>query len=91
MLDGLDLPGTDPAGVDITELHRVMMVGGITLGTAATRSNTSLDTLRYLLEIHPVPRADPEPGAPLPTPYNRAYAKAKAALPRERLADLYGR
>ncbi len=91
VLDGLDLPGTDPAGVDITELHRVMMVGGITLGTAATRSNTSLDTLRYLLEIHPVPRADPEPGAPLPTPYNRAYAKAKAALPRERLADLYGR
>lgn len=91
VLDGLDLPGTDPAAVDIAELHRVMMVGGMTLGTAATRLNTSLDTVRYLLEIHPRPRADPVPGAPRPTPYNRAYASAKAALPRGRLVDLYER
>ncbi len=91
VLDGLDLPGTDPAAVDIAELHRVMMVGGITLGTAATRLNTSLDTVRHLLEIHPRPRTGPVPGAPLPTPYNRAYASAKAALPIERLVDLYER
>ncbi|MDQ1245715.1 MAG: hypothetical protein QG597_82 [Actinomycetota bacterium] len=91
VLDGLDLPGTDPAAVDVAELHRVMAGAGITFGTAAARFHTSLDTLRYLLEIHPAPRADPEPGAPLPTPYNRAYANAKAALPRERLADLYER
>lgn len=91
VLDGLGLPGTEPAAVDIVELHRVMMVGGITLGIAATRLNTSLDTVRHLLEMHPKPRTGPAPGAPLPTPYNRAYANAKAALPRGRLVDLYER
>lgn len=92
VLDGLDLPETDPAAVNITELHRLMMDGGITLGAAATRLNTSLDTVRHLLEIHPRPRRGPAPGgAPLPTSYNRAYANAKAALPRGHLADLYER
>lgn len=61
------------------------------LGTAAHRLNTSLDTVRYLLETHPAPRPDPEPGAPLPTYYNRAYSTAKAELSRERLVDLYER
>jgi hypothetical protein len=91
VLDGLDLPGTDPAAVDIAGLHRVMAANGTTLGTAAHRLNTSLDTVRYLLENHPAPRPDPEPSAPLPTSYNRAYSTAKAALSRERLADLYER
>ena len=56
VLDGRDLPGPDPATVDIADLHRVMTVDGIKLGTAAQRLNTSLDTVRYLLEAHPAPR-----------------------------------
>lgn len=91
VLDGLDLPGPDPAVVDIADLHRVMAVDGIKLGAAAHRLNTSLDTARFLLEAHPAPRPDPEPSAPLPTSYNRAYSTAKAALSRERLAELYER
>ncbi|MDD4868277.1 MAG: hypothetical protein PHQ28_14530, partial [Mycobacterium sp.] len=91
VLDGLDLPGPDPAAVDIADLHRVMAVDGIKLGAAAHRLNTSLDTVRFLLEAHPAPRPDPEPSAPLPTSYNRAYSTAKAALSRERLVDLYER
>ena len=66
-----------------------MAIDGIKLGTTARRLNTSLDTVRYLLETHPAPRPDPEPGAPLPTYYNRAYSTAKGALSRERLVDLY--
>ncbi|MCI4674056.1 hypothetical protein [Candidatus Mycolicibacterium alkanivorans] len=89
VLDRLDLPGPDPAAVDIADLHRVMEVDGIRLGTAAHRLNTSLDTVRYLLEAHPAPRPDPPHGAPLPTAYNRAYMSAKAVLSREQLADLY--
>ncbi|OBF76574.1 TniQ family protein [Mycolicibacterium fortuitum] len=91
VLDGLDLPGPDPATVEIADLHRVMAVDGIKLGAAAHRLNTSLDTVRFLLEAHPAPRPDPEPSAPLPTSYNRAYSTAKAALSRQRLADLYER
>ena len=89
ILDGLDLPGPDPATVHMAELHRVMAVDGIKLGTAAHRLNTSLDTVRYLLEIYPVPRPDPAPGESLPTYYNRAYATAKTALPQELLTGFY--
>lgn len=89
VLDGLELPGSDPAAVDIADLCRVMAVDGIKLGAAAHRLNTSLDTVRFLLEVYPAPRPDLEPSAPLPIPHNRAYATAKAALPRERLAELY--
>ncbi len=89
VLHGLDLPGSDPHAVDIADLHRVMAVDGIKLGTAARHLSISLDTVRYLLETHPEPRPDPEARARLPTSYNRAYSSAKAALPRERLVDLY--
>jgi hypothetical protein len=91
VLDGLNLPGPDPAAVDIAELHRVMAADGIKLGTAAQRLNTSLDAVRHLLQTHPAPRPDPDKGAALPVPYNRAYLTAKQALSRERLADLYER
>lgn len=86
---GLDLPGPAPATVDIARLHRVMGVDGMKLGTAAHRLGTSLDTVRYLLETHPVPRPNLAAGESLPTYHNRAYATAKAALPRVLLADFY--
>ncbi|MGV0736063.1 TniQ family protein [Mycobacterium syngnathidarum] len=89
VLDGLNLPGPNPAAVHTADLHRVMAAGGSKLGTAAHRLSTSLDTVRYLLETHPAPRPEPESSAPLPTYYNRAYSTAKAALSREHLIDLY--
>ncbi|MFV8160552.1 TniQ family protein [Mycobacterium sp. 134] len=89
VLDGLDLPGPDPAVVDIARLHQVIAADRVKLGAAAQRLNTSLDAVRYLLETHPVPRPDPDNGATLSTPYNRAYLTAKQTLSRERLADLY--
>lgn len=88
-LDGLDLPGPDPATVDIARLHHVMGTDRMTMGTAANHLDTSLDTVRYLLETHPVPRPNPASGKSLPTYHNRAYATAKAALPQELLCDLY--
>lgn len=91
VLEELELPGPDPAAVAIPELHRLVGMNNLKLGAAAARLNTTLDTLRHLLGSHPAPRPDPKPSTPLPTPYNRAYVKAKAALPRERLAELYER
>jgi hypothetical protein len=91
ILDEFDLPGPDPAVVDIARLHHFIAADGVKLGAAAQRLNTSLDTVRYLLETHPVPRPDSDNGATLSTPYNRAYLTAKQALSRERLAELYER
>ena len=62
----------------------------IKLGAAAAHLGTDLHTIRYVLENHPAPRADPPPGTRSGS-YNRGYRIAKAALSRDRLADLYHR
>lgn len=89
MFDGLDLPGPAPDAVDPTELHRIMAGDGATLGAAATLVGTSLDTVRYVLEIHPTPRPAPQPGRQVAPNHNQAYCTAKTALPHDRLTDLY--
>jgi hypothetical protein len=91
LLDGLDLPGSDPDAVDLAELHSLIGVDGTKLSTAATRLHTSLDTVRYLLEVHPAPRPTRSAGIQVASVHNRAYCTAKAALPRERLVELYQR
>lgn len=87
VLDGLDLPGDDPGKVKVEHLHRAATTDGNKMGATAKLLNASLDTVRYLLEIHP----PPPPVRSGTTPYNRAYVTAKAALPRERLLELYER
>lgn len=89
VLDGLHLPGADPSAVNVSDLHRAVTLDGMTLGIAAQRLSTNLDTVRYLLETHPAPRSNPAPIRPVAIPYNRAYASAKVALSRERLIELY--
>ncbi|ORA35982.1 TniQ family protein [Mycobacterium aquaticum] len=86
LLCGLELPGSDPEAVDLSDLHRISTVGVGAMGTAAKQLEITLDAVRYLLERHPAPRPAPPPGS---TPHNRAYYSAKIALPRERLVDLY--
>lgn len=91
VLNGLVLPGADPDTVDVAELHGLIGVDGTKLNTAATRLHTSLDTVRYLLETHPAPRPTRSSGTQVARVHNRAYRTAKAALPRERLVELYQR
>jgi hypothetical protein len=84
VLDGLDLPGTDPAAVDVADLHGLVAVDGIKLGTVALRLDTSRDAVRYLLEIHPAPRSDlrrachwrPPTTAPTRPPKQRSHGNA---------------
>ncbi|VBA31467.1 hypothetical protein LAUMK136_00063 [Mycobacterium attenuatum] len=91
LLHGLDLPGPDLNAVDIGELHDLISGDRMKLGAAAARLHTTLDTIRYLLEIHPPPRsARPQRTQTTPT-HSRAYCSAKAALPRDRLVELYQR
>ncbi len=89
LFDELDLPGPNPTAVDPAELHRAMTSEEGKLGAVAARLDTDLDTVRYLLERHPVPHAAPT--APVPPNRNRAYYTATKALPRDRLTDLYHR
>jgi hypothetical protein len=90
LLDGLCLPGSNPDAVDLTELHRIMAVERVNVGAAAAHMGTDLETIRYLLENHPAPRPD-SPSGTQPANRKPAYRTAKAALPRDRLADLYYR
>lgn len=88
LLDGLCLPGSDPAAVDLAELHRVMAGKPINLGAAAADLGTERDTIRYLLDKHPAPVKDPPLGTTCAR-HNHAYARARQALPRGRLVELY--
>ncbi|OBB75921.1 TniQ family protein [Mycobacterium sp. 852014-52144_SCH5372336] len=89
VLDGLHLPGADPNAVNVSDLHRAVTVTGMKLGSAAQRLSISLDTVRYLLQTHPAPLSCRAASRPVATPYNRAYASAKATISRERLIELY--
>jgi hypothetical protein len=89
LFDGLDLPGPKPDTVNLTELHRMLADEGAKLGAAAACLGADLDTVRYLLEVHPAPPSDPAATALGPPNHNRAYYTAKTALPRDRFTDLY--
>ncbi|MFA5707208.1 LysR family transcriptional regulator [Mycolicibacterium sp.] len=89
-LDGLDLPGADPSVLSIDALHgAVAAAGKRKLGTAATELGTSLDVVRHLLATSPAPRQAPPDGVRLAANHNRAYARLKAAVPRDRFIELY--
>jgi hypothetical protein len=87
LLEGLDLPGPDPASVDLAELHRLIRAERRSLTSAADSLGTTAAVVRHLLEQHPAPqifrtrdeaRAN---GAPL--------AEARARLPHSDFLDLY--
>ncbi len=88
LVHGLDLPGRDPASVDIPALHQLIRQKRHRLAAAAERLNVTLDDVRHSLERHPAPAAtQPPPRRSGPTPF--AYRTAKLALPRETLVELY--
>jgi hypothetical protein len=80
LLDGLPLPGGDPADVDIGKLHQLIRHEDRTLSDAAEILGTTSDTVRYLLEVSPAPPAHAR---------RSSYLTARAALPQDRLTDLY--
>jgi transposase len=78
-LDGLCLPGRNPADIDIAALHRSIQ-NGLSLGHAAEHAGADLDTARYLLACYPTPFA---------TTDLNAYRRAKEAYPREAFIERY--
>lgn len=90
LIADLQLPRPAPGLLDIAEVHRCMSRDRRCLRVAASRTGATLDEIRYLLSTHPAP---PASTADTPTPHYRrnptACADARAALPRERLIELY--
>jgi len=91
-LDGLNLPGPDPSAVDVAALHHALRVNDQQLGVAAQQLGTTLDVVRFVLEVHPAapkpavdqsPVSERSPGA--------SYLCAKQVLQPERFVDLYQR
>ncbi|MEU8928174.1 hypothetical protein AB0D10_46035 [Kitasatospora sp. NPDC048545] len=87
LMDGLELPGPDPAAVDIELMHQLITAGQSNISTIAERLGTSVEVLRHLLQLH----------LPSPAPLThhqfrargQAIAAAQAALSREQLTRLY--
>lgn len=88
LLDQHQLPGTDPATVDVAALQRLIRDENQTLGHAATHLDTTLDAARYCLSKHPAPAATRRRRDGR-APDGVAYRKAQAALSREEFCDLY--
>lgn len=81
------MPSSGPATLDIRLLHTLIRRRRLTLNTAAGQLGSTLEDVRYALECHPAPAitpATPRPGKP-----RLVYRAARAALPREKLHQLY--
>ncbi|MEU1423618.1 TniQ family protein [Kitasatospora sp. NPDC005751] len=87
LLDGLDLPGPDPARIEVPRLHQLIRQRKNPVQYAARALDTSVEAIRYVLDEHPAP-------APLPT---RSVARATGAtrhrarqeVPKETFVRLY--
>ncbi|WP_307844647.1 LysR family transcriptional regulator [Actinospica acidithermotolerans] len=59
LLDGLDLPGADPAAIDVERLHRLVCGRRNAVAAAAKVFGTSIEAVRLTLEEYPAPPAPP--------------------------------
>ncbi|MFF1795829.1 LysR family transcriptional regulator [Kitasatospora sp. NPDC058263] len=73
LLDGLDLPGPDPARIDVPHLHQLIRQRKNPAQYAARALDTSVETIRHVLDEHPAP-------APPPT---ESVARATGAIRRQ--------
>jgi hypothetical protein len=80
LLDGLDLPGTDPASLDLNEVHKLARTDGVSAAAIARRLGTTSDAIQTIFLDHPAP-ADPAGGA--------RRRRARYAISREQFRDLH--
>jgi DNA-binding Xre family transcriptional regulator len=80
LLSGLELPGTDPGGVDIAQLHRLVRQDQCSLEETAARLGTTVDVVRHVLTDTPAPRPPQSP---------KGLDATRAVLDRDELIELY--
>lgn len=83
LLDDLQMPGLDPARVDVARMRHLLAASDRPQGDVAQRLHTTLDVLRYLGERDPAPPPDRDNRA------GRIRLRARATLSREEFVRLY--
>ncbi|BFV57544.1 TniQ family protein [Kitasatospora sp. CMC57] len=58
LLDGLTLPGPDPAGLDLAEIHRLVRTDGASPAMIARHFETTSEAIQALLIDHPAPQPE---------------------------------
>jgi hypothetical protein len=86
--EGFEMPGCQPAEVDIRALHQAHVALGRRLGAVAEAVGTNLDTVRYLLELFPPPRPKALSES-IAARRGFAYPRAAAVLNRGGFRELY--
>lgn len=86
LLDGLGLPGPDPAAVNLVDLHGLTRRDHIALSEIARQLGTTVEVIRYLLEHHPAPAS-----STVAQRSGRRAARhtAEEAMSRSQFIDLY--
>ncbi|MEU8830249.1 TniQ family protein [Streptomyces sp900116325] len=87
LLDGLNLPGPEPARIDIPHLHQLIRQQGTTVNQAAEAFGTSIEAIRLVLDEHPAPAPPPTEAVARATGGIRHQARQK--LPKKTFARLY--
>jgi hypothetical protein len=68
LLADLDVPNGDVDRIPIDELHRAASAANVTTGQVARSVGSDIDTVRYLLSVHPIDRRGDHNEYTLPTP-----------------------
>ncbi|MGK4582079.1 LysR family transcriptional regulator [Kitasatospora sp. HPMI-4] len=87
LLDGLDLPGPDPARIDIPRLHQLIRQRKNPVQYAARAFDTSVEAIRYVLDEHPAPALPPTKSVASATGTIRRQARQD--VPKETFVRLY--
>ncbi|MFJ2815168.1 TniQ family protein [Streptomyces sp. NPDC087294] len=87
LLNGLDLPGSDPACIDIPHLHQLVRQRRNPVRHAAQVLGTSIEAVRLALDAQPAPALPPTKAAARATGHIRFTARKE--VPKETFTRLY--
>ncbi|MFF4795389.1 hypothetical protein ACFY2M_38020 [Streptomyces sp. NPDC001276] len=87
LLNGLDLPGSDPACIDIPHLHQLVLQRRSPVRHAAQILGTSIEAVRLALDEQPAPALPPSKTAARATGHIRFTARRE--VPKETFTRLY--
>ncbi len=87
LLDGLNLPGSDPDRIDIPHLHQLIRQHQTTVQHAARSLGTTIEVVRLVLDEHPAPALPPTEAVARAT--GMVSHKLRRHLPKQTFVRLY--
>ncbi|MFD7616672.1 TniQ family protein [Streptomyces sp. NPDC059802] len=87
LLADLELPGPDPAQIDVAHLHQLVHQRKNPLQHAAHTLGTSFEAVRHVLEEHPAPATPPTKNAARAT--GRIRFTARQEIPKDTFSRFY--